>query len=57
MTKEAVNRQPPSTLYTHFCQKRDGGGAGGPLSPPIIFEGIDLPQQTVRELIKKSDSC
>ena len=31
---------------THFRRIRDGGGAGRP-PPPIIFEGPNLPQQTI----------
>ena len=31
--------------YTHFCRIRDEGGAGRP--PLIIFEGRNLPQQTI----------
>ena len=34
---------------THFCRIRDGRWCGAPPlpSPPIIFEGRNLPQQTV----------
>ena len=33
---------------THFCRIRNGGGAGHPLLlPPVIFEGRNLPQQTI----------
>ena len=35
-----------STFNTHFCRIRDGGGAEPP-PPPIIFEGRNLPQQTI----------
>ena len=39
---------PGLNIYfiTHFCRIRDRGGALPP-PPPIIFEGQNLPQQTV----------
>ena len=33
-------------LHT-FAEYEDGGGAGRPPPPPIIFEGRNLPQQTL----------
>ena len=48
--------------FTHFRRIRDGGGEGRPPPPPpspIIFEGRNLPQQTIsleREFTAESHS-